>query len=296
LSDTQKPALTPEERARLKEQVRSAGVAFPTRRFVPFRNVEFRDATGTGDGSYTLSGYAAVFNQETILYDGNWWRLREVILPDSFTDVLASNPDVHLNVGHDMIRALARTGIDGIGGLELTQDDVGLRVFARLDPTDPDVVALAAKMNRGIVDQMSFCFTVGRSVTTTEVDEESDFEDELVAIQQFDGLYDVAVCAQGAYATTSAELAMRSLAALGRAGYDLAGLLTRRGLEPGAETPVAPTEADVEPEAAAEPLAPTEALEAPETPQDGDGELEAGGADQRARVLQAMRMRTVCND
>src|SRR5437879_3013349 len=89
---------------------------------VPFRAVEFRDATQTGDGSYTIKGHAAVFDQETVLYDGGWWRLREVIEPGAFGPVLGRNPLVHLNIGHDMNRSIAATQIDGIGGLELSED------------------------------------------------------------------------------------------------------------------------------------------------------------------------------
>jgi len=138
-----------------EELTRTAGPIEARHALVQFRDVEFRDAQGTGDGSYTLTGYAAVYGVETVLYDGSWWRFREVIAPEAFVPVLGRTPDVHLNIGHDMTRAIARTGIDGVGGLELASDDQGLRVFARLDPADPDVVSLAAKMNRGIVDQMT---------------------------------------------------------------------------------------------------------------------------------------------
>lgn len=262
----------------------AAGVIEARHALVQFRDVEFRDATGTGDGSYTLTGYAAVYGQETVLYDGSWWRLREVIVPGAFDTVLASKPDVHLNIGHDMTRAIARTGVDGVGGLELTSDDQGLRVFARLDPTDPDVVSLAAKMTRGIVDQMSFAFTIARAKYESEVDDENDFEDELRSIIEIGELYDTAVCAQGAYPQTSAELAMRSFTtALGRAGVDLAGLLERRGLEPGADAPVAPQASDDTDEPPAAPVAAAEEPAAVVEP-------EAGG-DQRARKAQAARMR-----
>lgn len=55
----------------------------------PVRDVEWRgDTGGTGDGSYTLTGYAAVFGEETTLWDSRFYRLREVIQRGAFTDVL----------------------------------------------------------------------------------------------------------------------------------------------------------------------------------------------------------------
>jgi hypothetical protein len=60
-----------------------------------------------------------------------WWRLREKIARGAFTKVLASKPDVHLNIGHDMNRAIARTGVDGVGGLELTEDDQSVCACSR---------------------------------------------------------------------------------------------------------------------------------------------------------------------
>lgn len=249
---------------------------------VPLRDVEFRDASGTGDGSFTLTGYAAVYGQETVLYDSNWWRFREVIAPGAFDAVLETNPDVHLNSFlHDFSRPVARTGIDGIGGLELASDSEGLRVFARLNPQDPDVLALAQKMPIGIVDQMSFMFTIASATYTSDVDEENDFEDELRTINQIGELYDVLVCAQGAYPQTSAELALRSR---------MNAALQRRDSESGANPVEPPADDDTEPE-----------VEAPEASDAGEETVdapEAGGeerATQKARAT-AMRMRIALDD
>jgi HK97 family phage prohead protease len=197
----------------------------------PLQGLEWRDASGTGDGSYTLTGHAAVFGVETELYRGATWSWREVIEPGAFTAVLATNPDVHLNLGHDMNRSIARTNRSGVGGLELAEDEIGLRVFARLDPADPDVQALAAKMSRGIVDQMSFCFRVGSMTTESGVADGVAFEvDHIIEVSD---LYDVCACAQAAYPQTDASL--RGLqAALRRAGIDPAGIDPRRA--PAGET------------------------------------------------------------
>lgn len=183
---------------------------------------ELRDAVGTGDGSYTLTGYAAVYDQPTTLYDGRSLRIDEQIKRGAFTRVLGEAPDVHLVVNHDMSRAVARTGVSGIGGLELREDDHGLRVFARLDSADPDVQSLYSKMTRGIVDQMSFAFTV--AADSLETRDDGSKATEMRTIEEIGQLFDVSVCAQGAYTQTSASIRGRVAALEDRAlsgGSDL---------------------------------------------------------------------------
>jgi hypothetical protein len=59
-----------------------------------------------------MEGYAAVFEQETTLFDiAGWIRVREEIARDAFLNVLgrlaAGDGLVHLNFGHDMKTAVA---------------------------------------------------------------------------------------------------------------------------------------------------------------------------------------------
>jgi HK97 family phage prohead protease len=178
---------------------------------VPMTDLAWRESD-SGDGSRVLSGYAAVFGQVTTLYKGAGYQIDEVVLSGAFDEVLASNPDVHLNIGHDMNRAIARTGISGVGGLQLSADAHGLRVYARVSGDDPDVQALAAKMSLGIMDQMSFAFRIGEQTCLSSTDE-TGFETDLWTICTVSNLYDTCVCAQGAYPTT--EAALRSLALSG---------------------------------------------------------------------------------
>ena len=188
--------------------------------------LRFRDATGpdaSGDGSIVLEGYAAVYNQETTLYDGGFFRMREVIQPGAFTDVLSRNPDVHMVIGHNLDFPLARTGITGVGGLELMEDPRGLRVFARMNPNVSYVRDLAEMMRDGVVDQMSFAFTVDQDQVMTSTLPDGR-EDELRTIIRVKDLYDVTVTPQGAYSQTSA--AVRSLAALSRRAPNGAGAST----------------------------------------------------------------------
>jgi HK97 family phage prohead protease len=173
---------------------------------VPLQELEWRES-GSGDGSRILTGYAAVYNQETTLYAGTYYTIKERINEGAFFSVLQSNPDVHFNMGHDMNRAMARTGIKGVGGLELSSDGHGLRVYARLNQNDPDVQCLAAKMDLGIMDQMSFAFQVkAKDCKYTSVTDENGMETDTREINNISNLYDVCVCAQGAYPTTEASL------------------------------------------------------------------------------------------
>jgi HK97 family phage prohead protease len=174
---------------------------------VPMIGLEWR-TSGSGDGSRVISGHNAVFNQRTTLYDGTYYRWTEALAPSAFARVLASKPDVHFDIGHDLNRAMARTLAPGpIGKLELEVDDVGLRMYARLNPGDPDVVALASKMDLGIMDQGSFMFNVTaagvRTVSSYDDSGKLIEDDTIIDICE---LRDVCICAQGAYPTTQLSL------------------------------------------------------------------------------------------
>ena len=173
----------------------------------PITNIDFRDASANHDGSWTISGYAAVFDQETTLYDGNYVQVRESIAPTAFDSVLRNQPLVHLNVGHDMNRSVAATDVPAgqIGSLILSSDQHGLRFLARVDRNDPDAQALAVKMSRGIARQASFAFTIGNE-TMTSTQSEDGRDVETFRILEVRSLMDVCVTPQGAYQQTEAML------------------------------------------------------------------------------------------
>jgi HK97 family phage prohead protease len=144
----------------------------------PLRNVQVRDASGTGDGSWTIEGYAAVYEQETTLYDiPGWVRVREEIARGAFTDVLdgvkhgrrARPPQPRPR--HEDRRRRDRRRRDRRP--RAREDFHGERFFARVDPEDPDARALAVKMRRGVVRQASFAFTIGDE----ELVEENELDD-----------------------------------------------------------------------------------------------------------------------
>lgn len=197
----------------LRSDLAQRGLALWTS--LPAAEVRGLDGGGTGDGSYTISGYAAVFDTPTVLYDGKFLRITEEIAPCAFTQAL-EDPEllVHLNHGHDMNSAVATTDVppNEIGGLELRQDATGLPYFARVDSADPDAQKLAVKMHRKVVKGASFKFKIGQE---DRIESEDPGGKTLVhyRINQVSKLFDVCACAQGQYrqATSTIRSAFEAL-------------------------------------------------------------------------------------
>jgi HK97 family phage prohead protease len=119
------------------------------RRTFTIKNVEARQAE---DGTMRLSGYAAVFNEDSVPLP-----FLERIAPGAFRKTLTETPDVRLLINHEGL-PLARTKN---GTLRLREDEAGLYMDADL----PDTQAardLYTLVERGDVDQMSFAFRVIR--------------------------------------------------------------------------------------------------------------------------------------
>jgi HK97 family phage prohead protease len=117
-----------------------------TKEIRSFLPVELRAAE---DGSVKVSGYAAVFDQETNIGD----YFIEVIERGAFTDAIVRD-DVVFLINHEGL-PLARTRS---GTLQLSEDERGLKMDAMLDISDPDVMSIVPKMKRGDLDKMSFAF------------------------------------------------------------------------------------------------------------------------------------------
>lgn len=150
------------------------------------------------DGSVTVEGYAAVFEQETVIAGA----FREKIARGAFSDAVGRD-DVVFLVNHEGL-PLARTRS---GTLELRQDEKGLHIRSELDPEDPDVKAILGKMRRGDLDKMSFAFLPeGR-----DGQEWSEDEDDKLPLRTINraALYDVSIVTTPAYDGT--EIGLRSL-------------------------------------------------------------------------------------
>jgi HK97 family phage prohead protease len=166
------------------------GVDVPEREVRKLAKLEVR---ATPDGGATLEGYATVYNFAYDLGGGP--------SQGGFTEIIASGAaaksageaDVRLLVNHDGI-PLARTKS---GTMTLQSDDIGLRVTAQLDPTNPMAASLRSAMERGDMDQMSFAFKVIRDSWDAQYDVRTIHEVRL---------YDVSVVTYPASAATVAKL------------------------------------------------------------------------------------------
>lgn len=154
-------------------------------------NVEVRMAD---TGSVTVEGYAAVFNEETVI--GGMFRER--IAPGAFAAAIGRD-DVVLLVDHAG-QPLARTKS---GTLTLIEDERGLKISAGLDLEDPDVRRLVPKMRRGDLDKMSFAF-----MPTRQSWDDMAEAMPLRTIREA-SLYDVSIVTTPAYEGT--EVGLRSL-------------------------------------------------------------------------------------
>ena len=168
-------------------------VTTPERRYVE-RPVELR-----ADGETlprTLVGYAAVFDTWALIGSGKL-RFRERIAQGAFAKTIRES-DVRLLVNHEPAPVLARTKN---GTLQLSEDDVGLRVEAVLDAENPAVAAVIRQIQRGDVDQMSFAFDVIRDEWNTDADPPERTIREV-------RLWDVSVVTFPAYEETSVHVRM----------------------------------------------------------------------------------------
>jgi len=155
------------------------------RRTFTVRDVEARQAE---DGTMTLRGYAAVFNEASVPLP-----FIETIAPGAFRKTLSETPDVRLLINHEGL-PLARTKN---GTLTLTEDDRGLYMDAVIADTNEgrDLYKL---VERGDVDQMSFAFRVIRQKYNEDRSQRT-----LTEVSLADG--DVSVVTYPAYPTTSVE-------------------------------------------------------------------------------------------
>lgn len=157
------------------------------RRSFPLSEMEVREVVD-GD-TLRFTGYASL--TETPYEVGPF---TETIKRGAFKRTLAESPDVQLLINHEGL-PIARTGKN----MTLTEDERGLFVQADLDPEDPDVARLARKMSQGLVDQMSFAFSV------TDQEWSDDYSQRSVKSCSIHR-GDVSIVNQGASPTTTASL------------------------------------------------------------------------------------------
>lgn len=152
-------------------------------------NLSTRDVTE--NNSRIVTGYAAVFNSRTLLWEG----LEEVISPGAFSKAL-SNSDVRCLFDHDWGKVLGRTKS---GTLRLEEDERGLKFEVEL-PNTTDANNLIESMSRGDIDQCSFGFI------PTEETWDYNTDPVLRTVNEVE-LFEVSIVSLPAYQDTEAALA-----------------------------------------------------------------------------------------
>ena len=170
-----------------------------------FDDLEFRKLNSTRSENYTLRGHAAVFNSLSEDLGG----FRELLAPGAFRAALRGTPDVRLLFNHSSNHVLARSTahIDGKPSLEIREDATGLHVWAIIKPRTW-VNDLAIEMADGLIDQMSFAFSLREGGDDWAVAE----DETVIRTITADGirdLFDVSVVTQPAYQAT--EVGIREL-------------------------------------------------------------------------------------
>lgn len=159
-------------------------VAHGEKRSVAYSNLELR---ADGDGK-TLVGYAAVFDSPS---EPLPWT--EFVRRGAFGKTINDGADVRLLIDHEGV-PLARTKS---GTLRLAEDEVGLRMEATLDDSNPDAAKLLSAMRRGDISQMSFAFE-----TVKDAWSDDRRTRELKEVR----LFDVSVVTYPAYEQTMVQL------------------------------------------------------------------------------------------
>lgn len=135
-----------------------------------------------------VDGYAAMFDVEEVMYEWDGIQYKEVIDRKAFDNTQMA--DVVMNYNHGG-KPVARTKNKT---LELDIDDVGLKVRADLSTTG-ESRALYEEIKAGLIDKMSFAFTVSEEAYNKDT--------RTRRITGIKRLYDVAAVDIPAYDSTS---------------------------------------------------------------------------------------------
>jgi HK97 family phage prohead protease len=153
----------------------------------------------SGNGRLHVKGHASVFNSPSVELQGRYGNFVETISHHAFDTVLRTQPDVLLTWDHNTLYPLARTTA---GNHELSVNAHGLRFFASCTPTSY-AEDLRSLMADGVVSEASFLFSVAEDGQDWQV------RDGVLhrTITNVGNLYDVCVCASGAYPGADSEIA-----------------------------------------------------------------------------------------
>jgi len=152
----------------------------------------------TDNGTVRFEGYASVYEHPYPVYGGpemGGWT--ETISRGAATKTLTDTPNRALLYGHDNAQVMATTR----SGLQITEDDIGIRVAGELDTRVSWIADLARQVETGVVDEMSMGFYALRSEWSPDYMDRRINEIKLV---------EVTLCWAGANDATVASIAERA--------------------------------------------------------------------------------------
>lgn len=161
-------------------------------RRIDVTNLETREAD---DGEMIVEGYATTFNQPYLLWEDDGYSVYEQIDARAFDK--ADMKDVIMQYDHEG-RVFAR---NKNGTLEITPDDHGLHIRARLGGTQIGR-QLYEEIKGGYTDKMSFGFTVRKDERKETRDEENNTTRIDRTITEIKKLFDVSAVSIPANGTT----------------------------------------------------------------------------------------------
>ncbi len=157
--------------------------------FREFQNFEIRAKEDDNSQDLIIEGVACVFDTETVLFEDGDVQYKEKVDKKAFRN--ADISDVIFNYNHGG-RVFARTRNDSLH-LEVKED--GLHVIVRLNPNDEGHMQLYRDIKSGLIDKMSYAYTVSEESYDTETHTRT-----VLAIKK---LYDVSAVDIPAYNCTS---------------------------------------------------------------------------------------------
>lgn len=123
-------------------------------------------AAGAGGGDVVLRGHASSYERAYDMWD-MFGPYTEVVSAGAGTLSLSRSPNVVFLLNHRGVPMAKTTN----GSLELSEDDTGLLSRAALDPSLAPESDLVARVEKRLIDEMSFAFMIERGVWSPDYTE-----------------------------------------------------------------------------------------------------------------------------
>ena len=173
------------------------------RRFITQKFETREVVTESGEKEVYIKGYAATYDNPTLLFSGDGYEYWEVIRKGFFDGVLQD--DVVCLFNHESEQILGRTTAQT---LSIGTDDTGLWYECKLDTRNTNHLNISISLERGDVNKSSFAFNVSEKIETSEISESKTiYTCELIKCSR---LWDVSPVVWPAYQDTESYVEARS--------------------------------------------------------------------------------------